>query len=51
MQKPTMSSSALNSAALRSELDLLVQGNGFAQSFRERAFAAKAHIPSESYTD
>ncbi|KAF9060795.1 hypothetical protein BDP27DRAFT_1370225 [Rhodocollybia butyracea] len=49
MQKPTMSSSVLNSAALRSELDLLVQGNRFAQSFRERAFAAKAHIPKLEY--
>ena len=49
MHKPTSSSNQLNAAGLHAELDLLVQGNGFAQSFKARALAENVKLPGTSF--
>lgn len=48
MHKPVGSSNELNKAGLHAELDLLTQGNGFAQSFKLRASAAGVKVPGKS---
>ncbi|KAJ3871312.1 kinase-like domain-containing protein, partial [Lentinula edodes] len=49
MHKPVGSSNELNKAGLHAELDLLTQGNGFAQSFKLRALAAGVKVPDLKY--
>ncbi|KAJ4489133.1 kinase-like domain-containing protein, partial [Lentinula lateritia] len=49
MHKPVGSSNDLNKAGLHAELDLLVQGNGFAQSFKLRASAVGLKLPDIKY--
>ncbi|KAJ3871012.1 hypothetical protein F5051DRAFT_446772 [Lentinula edodes] len=49
MHKPVGSSNELNKTGLHAELDLLTQGNGFAQSFKLRASAAGVKVPDLKY--
>ncbi|KAJ3849051.1 kinase-like domain-containing protein, partial [Lentinula lateritia] len=48
MHKPVGSSNELNKTGLHAELDLLTQGNGFAQSFKLHASAAEVKVPGKS---
>ncbi|KAJ3735494.1 hypothetical protein DFJ43DRAFT_991301, partial [Lentinula guzmanii] len=47
--KPAGSSNNLNSTALHDELDLLVQGDAFAKSFKNRALAANVKLPGDHF--
>lgn len=49
MHKPVGSSNDHNATALCDELDLLVQGNGFAESFKRRALAANIKLPGDLF--
>ncbi|KAJ3783265.1 hypothetical protein GGU10DRAFT_334890, partial [Lentinula aff. detonsa] len=49
MHKPAGSSNNLNSTALHDKLDLLIQGDAFAKSFKNRALAANVKLPDLKY--